>query len=161
MVLWTIGGEFFPDLDQMGRLMTLRGDALDWSRIVVDGGFAPQLSPYALGLGVLMWTTAFIAAYTLYRHHRVLDTILLVGVALIANMSATFADLFGFLVLFSIAALLLWLRVALVSREESWKLRRVTENLDVPTQIMRSGVTFIAGSIAMAWILTTVAVAAP
>ncbi len=161
MVLWTIGGEFFPDLDQMGRLLTLRGDALDWSRIVVDGGFAPQLSPYAVGLGVLMWTTAFIAAYTLYRHHRVLDTILLVGVALIANMSATFADLFGFLVLFSIAALLLWLRVALVSREESWKLRRVTENLDVPAQIMRSGVTFIVGSIAMAWILTTVAVAAP
>ena len=50
-------------------------------------------SPYAIGLGVLMWVTAFMAAYALYRHHRVLDSILLVGVALIANMSATFADL--------------------------------------------------------------------
>ena len=160
MVLWTIGGEFFPDANQGGRLLTLRGDALDWTRIVIDGGFAPQLSPYALGLGVLIWTTGFIAAYTLYRHHRVVDTILLVGVALIANMSASYAPL-GFLVLFSVAASLLWLRVALVNREESWKLRRITENLDVPTQIMRSGVTFIAGSIALAWILTTVAVAAP
>ncbi len=161
VLLWTIGGEFFPDLDQAGRLMTLRGDALDWTRIVIDGGFAPQLSPYALGMGVLLWVTAFMAAYTLYRHHRVLDCILLVGVALIANMSATFADLFGFLVLFSIAALLLWLRVALISREEGWRTRRVTETIDVPAQIMRSGVTFIAGSIALAWILTTVAVAAP
>ncbi len=161
VVLWAVGGEFFPDLDQVGRLVLLRGDALDWTRIVIDGGFAPQLSPYALGLGILLWVTAFIAAYTLYRHHRVLDTILLVGVALIANMSATLADLFGFLVLFSVAALLLWLRVALVSREESWRMRRVTENVDVPAQIMRSGVTFIFGSIALAWILTTVAVAAP
>ena len=118
-VLWTVGGEFYPDLDQAGRLFLLRGDALDWTRIVVDGGFAPQLSPYAVALGAVMWVTAFIAAYTLYRHHRALDTILLIGVALLANMSATFADLFIFLVLFSGVALLLWLRVALVGREES------------------------------------------
>jgi transglutaminase-like putative cysteine protease len=160
-VLWTIGGEFYPELGQSGRLILLRGDALDWTRIVVDGGFAPQLSPYAIGIGVLMWVTAFIASYTLYRHHRVLDSILLVGVALIANMSATFTDLFAYLVVFSIAALLLWLRIALVNREENWRIRRVNENLDVPAQIMRSGMTFIAGSIALAWVLTTVAVAAP
>lgn len=160
-VLWTIGGEYFPEFNQAGRLILLRGDALDWTRIVVDGGFAPQLSPYAIGLGVLMWVTVFIAAYTLYRHHRVLDTILLLGVALIANMSATFTPLVAYLVVFSIAALLLWLRIALLNREENWRIRRVNENLDVPAQIMRSGVTFIAGSIALAWILTTVAVAAP
>ena len=160
-VLWTIGGEYFPDLGQSGRLILLRGDALDWLRIVMDGGFAPQLSPYAIGLGVLMWVTAFIAAYTLYRHHRVLDSILLVGVALIANMSATLTPLFAYLVVFSIAALLLWLRIAIVNREENWRLRRVNENLDVPTQIMRSGMTFIAGSVALAWVLTTVAVASP
>ena len=160
-VLWTIGGEYFPDLDQASRLLLLRGDGLDWTRIVVNGGFAPQLSPYAIGLGVLMWVTAFIAAYTLYRHHRVLDTILLLGVALIANMSATFTPLVAYLVVFSIAALLLWLRIALINREENWRIRRVNENLDVPAQIMRSGMTFIAGSIALAWILTTVAVAAP
>ncbi len=159
--LWAIGGEYFPDLGQGGRLLLLRGDVLDWTRIVVDGGFAPQLSPYAIGLGVLMWVTGFIAAYTLYRHHRVLDSILLVGVALIANMSATFTDLVPYLVVFAIAALLLWLRIALVNREENWRIRRVNENLDVPAQIMRSGMTFIAGSIVLAWILTTVAVAAP
>ncbi|HET7083091.1 MAG TPA: transglutaminaseTgpA domain-containing protein [Candidatus Limnocylindria bacterium] len=159
--LWTISGEYFPEVGQGWRLILLRGDALDWTRIVVDGGFAPQHSPYAIGLGVLMWVTAFMAAYTLYRHHRVLDSILLVGVALIANLSATFTPLIAYLVVFSIAALLLWLRIALVNREENWRIRRVNENLDVPAQIMRSGVTFIAGSIALAWVLTTVAVAAP
>jgi transglutaminase-like putative cysteine protease len=160
-VLWAIGAEYFPELDQAGRLMLLRGDALDWTRIVVDGGFAPQLTPYALGLGVLMWVTAFIAAYALYRHHRVLDSILLVGAALIANVSATLTDLFLYLVLFSLAALLLWLRIALVNREESWRIRRMKENLDVPGQILRTGVAFIGLSIALAWVLTTVAVAAP
>ena len=70
-------------------------------------------------------------------------------------------DLFGYLVLFSIAALLLWLRAALTTREEGWQARRVNENVEVPISIMRSGLTFIAASVALAWILTTVAVAAP
>ena len=161
IVLWTIGGEYFPELGQTGRLMELRFDAIEWTRLVVDRGFAPQFTPYAVGLGVIMWVTSFIAAYTLYRHHRVMDAILLVGAALIANMSATFTDLFFYLVLFMLAALLLWLRSALIGREESWLRRRVNENVDVPGAIMRSGVVFIAASIAMAWILTSVAVAAP
>ena len=70
-------------------------------------------------------------------------------------------DLFGYLVLFSLAALLLWLRAALVERRSSWQLRRVNENIDVPASIMRSGVLFTAASIGLAWILTSVAVAAP
>lgn len=161
VLLSTIGAAFYPNFDQTAQLLVLRGDALDFTRIVIDGGFAPQLTPYAFGFGILMWVTAFMASYALYRHHRVLDSILLVGVALVANMSATFAELFAFLLVFSLAALLLWLRVALVMREEGWRARKVTETMDVPGQIVRSGLTFIFGSIALAWLLTTVAVAAP
>jgi transglutaminase-like putative cysteine protease len=161
LLLWAIGGEYFPEASQLERLFTLRGETIDWVRILVDRGYGPQLVPYALGFGLVMWVTAFMAAYAIYRHHRVLDAILLVGVALIGNMSATIADLFGYLVLFMLAALLLWLRAALVGREEGWQRRRVNENAEVPAAIMRSGVVFIAGSIALAWILTTVAVAAP
>jgi transglutaminase-like putative cysteine protease len=161
IVMWAVGGEYFPEHSQGDRLLALRGEAIRWGRIVFDLGYAPQLTPYAIGLGVLMWVTSFIAAYTLYRHHRVLDAIVLVGAALIANMAATLTNLFGYLVLFVLAALLLWLRAALIGREEGWQRRRVTENAEVPAAIMRSGIVFIAGSITLAWVLTTVAVAAP
>jgi transglutaminase-like putative cysteine protease len=161
IVLWAVGGEYFPELSQSGRFILLRNEALDWIRFLTDRGYAPQLTPYAVGLGLIMWVTAFIAAYAIYRHHRVLDAILLVGAALIANMSATLTDLFGYLVLFMLAALLLWLRAALIGREEGWQRRRVNENTEVPAAIMRSGLVFIAGSIVMAWVLTGVAVAAP
>ena len=161
IVLWTVGGEYFTELDQLGRLMSLNSDSLAFVRSLLNNAYPNQLSPYAVGLAVLMWSIAFIAAYTMYRHHRVLDAILLVGAALIVNMSATFTDLFGYLVLFVLAALLLWLRGALLNREEGWQLRRVNENTEVPVSIMRSGIGFIAGSIALAWLLTAVAVAAP
>jgi transglutaminase-like putative cysteine protease len=161
VVLLNVGGEYFPQLTPIERVMGLRSEALDFTRIVVDGGYPPQLTPYAVGLGLLMWVTAFMAAYTMYRHHRVLDAILVVGAPLIANMAATLVDLFGYLILFVLAALLLWLRTALINREEGWLRRRVKENLEVPGAIMRSGLAFIVVTVALAWIMTTVAVAAP
>jgi transglutaminase-like putative cysteine protease len=161
VVLWTVGGEYFTSLGQAGRLFALRTEAVLWTRSVIEGASPSQLSPYAIGMGALMWVTAFIAAYAIYRHHRVFDAILLVGVTLVANMSATYSDLFAYIVLFSLAALLLWLRTALVAREERWQLRSVSEHADVHASMLNSGITFILGSMALAWILTTVAVAAP
>jgi len=161
VVLWSVGGEYYPALSQAGRLLALRTDAIDFTRTVTSYGYPTELTPYAIGLGLVMWITAFIAAYTIYRHHRVLDAIVLVGAALIANMSATFIDLIGYLVLFVLAALLLWLRGALATREEGWRRRRVNENAEVPASIMRTGVAFIAGTIVISWVLTSVAVAHP
>ena len=161
IVVWAVGGEYFTGLGQVDRLMALRLEFIEWLRVVVQTGYPSQMSPYAIGLGVLMFATAFTAAYTLYRHHRVLDAIVLLGAAIIGNMSATFTDLFAHLLLFVIAALLLWLRATLADRQEAWQRRRVSENIEVPEAILRSGVVFAAGSVALAWILTTVAVAAP
>ncbi len=140
LVLWTIGGEYFTDLEQGGRLLALRGELIDWLVVVMRTGYPAQMAPYAIGLGVLMFATAFTAAHAVYRHHRVLDAILLFGAAIITNMSATFTDLFGHLLLFVLAALLLWLRATLVERQDGWQRRRVNENLEVPAAIMRSGV---------------------
>ncbi|MDP9134562.1 MAG: transglutaminase domain-containing protein, partial [Actinomycetota bacterium] len=108
-----------------------------------------------------MWSTAFMAAYAVYRHNRVLDAIALLGAGMIVNLSATLTNLFGHLLLFVIAALLLWLRAALVDRQDGWQRRRVNENLEVPAAILRSGIVFAGASVVLAWVLTSVAVAAP
>lgn len=161
VVLWAIGGEYHAALGQVGRVEALRDDVAGWTITVLQTGYPSQLSPYAIGIGILLWTTAFMAAYAVYRHNRVIDAILLLGTAMIVNLSATFTDLFGHLLLFVIAALLLWLRAALVQRQDGWQRRRVNENLEVPAAIMRSGIVFAAASVALAWVLTSVAVAAP
>ena len=161
VVLWVVGGEYFPRLAAGAQMVALRNDATDWIRILVAQGYAPQLSPYASGIGLVLWLTGFMAAYALYRHHRVLDAILLLGAALIANLSASLANLLGYMVLFMVSALLLWLRAALHGRKEAWQRRRVNENEEVPGAMWRSGIVFIVGSVVMAWVLTSVAVAAP
>ncbi len=159
-VLWAIGGEYYPALSQVGRLHALREDAILFTISLIDGGYPAQMSPYAIGFGILMWSTAFAAAYVVYRYHRVIDAILLLGAAIVTNMSVVKVPL-GELVLFVIAALLLWLRAALVTRQAGWQRRRVNENVEVPPSIMRTGILFAAGSVLLAYVLTTVALAAP
>jgi transglutaminase-like putative cysteine protease len=159
-VLWAIGGEYHAALSQLGRLEALRNDAILFTASLFDGGYPLQMSPYAIGLGILMWGTAFTAAYVVYRYHRVMDAILLLGAAIVTNMSAAITGL-GHLLLFVIAGLLLWLRASLVTRQDGWQKRRVNENIEVPPSIMRTGIIFAAGSVLLAWVLTSVAIAAP
>jgi len=161
VVLWAIGGEYHAALGQVSRVEALRDDVVAWTITVLETGYPSQLSPYAIGLGMLLWSTAFMAAYAVYRHNRVIDAIALLGIAMIVNLSATLTDLFGHLILFVLASLLLWLRAALVDRQDGWQRRRVNENLEVPAAIMRSGIIFAAASVVLAWVLTSVAVAAP
>ncbi|MGH2462803.1 MAG: transglutaminaseTgpA domain-containing protein [Candidatus Limnocylindria bacterium] len=161
IVLWTVGGEYHPELDQLGRLDAMRAVGLGAAVTAARFGSIQQAIVLALTMGALIWTTAYTAAFAVYRRHQVLDAILLIGAFLIVNLVATVRDLFGLLVLFALAALLLWLRAALVERRSGWQIRRVSENVDVPTSIMRSGVMFTVAAIVLAWVLTSVAVAAP
>ena len=161
IVIWTVGGEYFRGEDQLGRVLALREELIGWIETVLVRGYPLQFTPYALALGVLLWVSGYVAAFSLFRRHRALDAVFVAGATLIANMSATYIDLFGYLVLFVLAALLLLLRAALAERQISWRARRVRETDEVPASMMRSGVAFVASSIVMAWVLTSVAVAAP
>jgi transglutaminase-like putative cysteine protease len=161
IVLWTVGGEYFAELDQLGRLDAIRGTGIDAAVTAYRFGSIQSAVVLALAMGALMWVTAYTAAFAVYRRHHVLDAILLIGAFLVINLVATVRDLFGLLILFAMAAMLLWLRAALVERRSGWQQRRVSENLDVPASIMRSGVVFTFAAIGLAFVLTSVAVAAP
>src|SRR5918997_956525 len=54
VVLWTIGGEYHVALDQIGRVEALRDDLVGWTITVMRTGYPSQLSPYAIGLGILL-----------------------------------------------------------------------------------------------------------
>ena len=139
-----------PALDQAGRLEALRNDLVSWTVTVLRTGYPAELSPYAIGLGALMWSTAFMAAYAVYRHHRVLDAIALLGAAIdrqpvghLHQPARPSHPVRGRRAPPLAAA-------ALVDRQDGWQRRRVNENLEVPAAIMRSGIVF-AGAERASW----------
>ena len=102
------------------------------------------------------------AAYAVYRHNRVLDAIVLLGAAMIVNLSATFTDLFGHL-----AALRHRRAAALAAGRAGRSAGRLAaparerEPRGARPRSCASGIVFAGGSVVLAWVLTSVAVAAP
>src|SRR5258705_921559 len=65
---------------------------------------------YILVLALVVWATSMFASYAVFGHHRPLNAVLVVGVVLLLNMSLTENQQLPYLVLFSIASLLLLIR---------------------------------------------------
>jgi transglutaminase-like putative cysteine protease len=120
-----------------------------------------QVGHFLLILGGITWATAFFASWTTYRHHRPMNAVLAVGTILVVNMAITVREQFYFLVIFSIAALLLVVRLHVADEQGAWARHRVDEVARTAGVFMRAGLTFVVVCIVGALVLTNVASSAP
>jgi transglutaminase-like putative cysteine protease len=120
-----------------------------------------QTSVFLLVVGCVAWASAAFAAYAVYRRHRPMSAILLIGLLLLASMSLTIRDQFWYLVLFSVATLLLLVRLSLVEQRGAWAHGRMGEETQVFSLYLRNGTIFIAVALAGALFLTSTASSDP
>jgi transglutaminase-like putative cysteine protease len=120
-----------------------------------------QVGHFLLILGGLVWATSYFAAWTTYRHHRPMNAVLAVGTVLVVNMSITIREQFYFLVIFTIAALSLVVRLHVADEQGTWARHRVDEVSRTAGTFLRAGLTFVTACIVGALVLTNVAASAP
>jgi hypothetical protein len=112
-------------------------------------------------LGLLVWSTAFFASWTVFRHGRATGAVLAVGTVLLLNVSITIRDQFYLLVIFCLAALLLVVRVHVTDERRAWARHRIDDTASTSTLYLRAGLTFVFVAVVGALILTNVAASAP
>ena len=66
-----------------------------------------QYGHFVLILGMLCWATGQYAGYTAFAHRRPMNSVLLIGVALVTNMAITVRDQLPYLVIFTLAGAVL------------------------------------------------------
>ena len=123
-----------------------------------------QYGHYEVVLGILVWGTAQAASYDTFGYHRAVNGVLLLSVALLANMALLDPTTFGqypALIVFSTAALLLLLRAHAADERSSWIRHRIWRARDFDTPHLRGGVVFASLAICGALVLTSVASSAP
>jgi len=116
---------------------------------------------YILVLGLVVWATSMFASYAVFGHHRPLNAVLVVGVVLILNMSLTQNDQLLYLVLFSVASLLLLIRSHVFDEQSEWMRRRIGDPASISSVYMRGGAAFIAAAVVASFVLTQTAASAP
>jgi hypothetical protein len=99
---------------------------------------------YLLVLGLLCWANGQFAASAVFRHGRPIGPIIVLGAVLVANMSATLHDQMWFLVLFSVASLLLLTRLHALEERSTWIRRRIGDPSVVGSLYLRGGAALIA-----------------
>ena len=122
---------------------------------------SPETSAFLIVTGCIAWATGAYAAFAVFRRHRPMDALVVLGLLLLANLSLTYESLFAHLVIFAVAGLLLLVRANLDEQRSGWARRRIGDAGHVSGLFMRSGLTFVAVAVIGAVLLTSVASSAP
>jgi transglutaminase-like putative cysteine protease len=120
-----------------------------------------QYGHFLLVFGVLVWGTGQFAAYAALGHRRPLGAIFVTGLVLLANMSVTFQEQLPFLVIYTIAALCLLVRLHADEERVGWLRRRIGDPSIVTGLYLRGGGAFVAAAVIGSLFLTNVAASAP
>jgi transglutaminase-like putative cysteine protease len=133
-----------------------------WVDLIVNGLLATrQTGHHLLVLGLLVWGTGQFAASAVFRHRRPLSAVVVVGAILLGNMAATEIDQLGFLVLFSLAAMFLLIRLHTLDEQATWLRRRIGDPTAVGSIYLRGGTVFILIAVFSSLVLTATARSAP
>jgi transglutaminase-like putative cysteine protease len=133
-----------------------------WNDLVVQGDpTTNQFAHYHLVFGVLVWGAGMLAGYTVFGHRRPLDAIVVLGLAILANMALTSHNQLTLLVLFSAGALLLLIRTHVFEEEVTWARRKIGDPAAVGQLYLRGGAAFVTAAVLGSILLTMTASSAP
>ncbi len=133
-----------------------------YSDIVVHGQASTiQYLHYLLTLGLLVWATSMFASYAIFGHHRPLNAVAVVGLLLVGDMALTINDQLFYLVVYSLAALLLLIRGHVIEEQSEWLRRRIGDPASISAVYLRGGTAFVSIAVVGALVLTQTAASAP
>jgi transglutaminase-like putative cysteine protease len=145
------------------RLVATLGVAQNvWRDLVVLGKpTTTEFAHYHLVFGAIVWGAGMLAGFTVFGHRRPLDAVVVVALAIIANMALTSHDQLLLMVLFSAAALLLLIRTHVFEEELTWARRKIGDPGTVGQLYLRGGAAFVTATIVASVLLTATASSAP
>lgn len=168
----TIGAIVVPVI--VGRILLPGADPLEAFRVTAHATaeayldlawrgrpLTQQVGHYMLTLGLIVWATGMFAAYAVVKRRRPLDAVVVTGLVLLVNMSLTLLDQLYLLVLFTIAALLLLVRLHANDEASVWLRRRMGDPERVSSLYVRGGMAFAVAAILGSLVLTSTASSAP
>jgi Transglutaminase-like superfamily/Domain of unknown function (DUF4129) len=133
-----------------------------WSDLVIQGRpTTSEWNHYHLVFGTIVWGAGMLAGYSVFGHRRPLDAVVVVGLAILANMALTQHEQLTLIVLFSGAALLLLIRTHVFEEELTWARRKIGDPATVGQLYLRGGAAFVTVAIAGSVLLTASASSAP
>src|SRR5438874_7945013 len=124
------------------RVIHLAVNVNNWITQVLAGEAATDPTAFVLFLGATVWTAAYVGTYALSRSLRPWDAILFMGFCLVVNVSMALTNLIADLVVFSLSALVLLVRLHIVLLQERWTRNNIVPSGEMDWRLLRGGLTW-------------------
>ena len=124
------------------RVVNLAVNVNNWITQVLAGEAATDPNVFILFLGATVWTSAYVGTFALSRSLRPWDAILFMGFCLVVNVSMALTNLIADLVVFSLSALVLLVRLHIVALQERWNRNNIVPSGEMDWRLLRGGLTW-------------------
>jgi transglutaminase-like putative cysteine protease len=140
-----IGGATFRD-----KLTHLAILVNNWITQVLAGEAASDPTVFVLFLGASVWCATFVGSFILARSGRVWDAVIFNGACLVINVSVALTNLYPDLIVFTLAVLVLLVRIHIVNLQERWTRQNIVPSGEMDWRLLRGGLTWTAVLVIMA-----------
>jgi hypothetical protein len=121
------------------RVVHLAVNVNNWITQVLAGEAATDPTVFVLFLGATVWTSAYVGTFALSRSLRPWDAILFMGFCLVVNVSMALTSLIADLVVFTLSALVLLVRLHVVALQERWTRHNIQPSGEMELRLLRGG----------------------
>jgi transglutaminase-like putative cysteine protease len=149
----TSGGTFRDKLTHLAILVN------NWITQVLAGEAASDPTVFVLFLGASVWCATFVGSFILARNGRVWDAVIFNGACLVINVSVALTNLYLDLIVFTLAVLVLLVRIHIVNLQERWTRQNIIPSGEMDWRLLRGGLTWTTVLVIMALVTPRVGAA--
>ncbi|MEK6207601.1 MAG: transglutaminaseTgpA domain-containing protein [Chloroflexota bacterium] len=131
----------------------------NWITQVLAGEAASDPTVFVLFLGASVWCATFVGSFVLARNGRVWDAVIFNGACLVINVSVALTNLYPDLIVFTLAVLVLLVRIHIVNLQERWTKQNIVPSGEMDWRLLRGGLTWTTVLVIMALVTPRVGAA--
>src|SRR2546422_3079635 len=148
------GGGVFRD-----KLMHLAILVNNWITQVLAGEAASDPTVFVLLLGASVWCATLVGSFALARNGRIWDSVFFNGACLVINVAVALTNLYPDLIVFTLAVLVLLVRIHIVNLQERWTKQNIVPSGEMDWRLLRGGLTWTTVLVIMALVTPRVGAA--
>ncbi|HEV8535049.1 MAG TPA: transglutaminase domain-containing protein [Candidatus Limnocylindria bacterium] len=141
------------------KLMHLAILVNNWITQVLAGEAASDPTVFVLLLGSSVWCATFVGSFALARGGRVWDAVIFNGGCLVINVSVALTNLYPDLIVYTLAVLVLLVRIHIVNLQERWATQNIVPSGEMDWRLLRGGLTWTTVLVLMALVTPRVGAA--
>ena len=149
----TAGATFNEKLTHLAILVN------NWITQVLAGEAASDPTVFVLFLGASVWCATFVGSFILARNGRIWDAVIFNGACLVINVSVALTNLYPDLIVFTLAVLVLLVRIHIVNLQERWVRQNIVPSGEMDWRLLRGGLTWTAVLVIMSLVTPRVGAA--